>query len=178
MTTTLDPRFDIAYRFGVGVPGGALSRGAGRPDLAVALLEKGLRARPDKWEYMQDIGFVHYWWRTITAPRPSGSTRPARCRARRGGCGRWPPRRWPRVATGSRRADVGNDRQSADNRMAAKRRRAAAAPVARARRDRRAAASVDLPRAAGAAAGGLARRSSARALRRRSARSRPARPTN
>ncbi len=27
------------------------------------LLEKGLRARPDKWEYMQDIGFVHYWYR-------------------------------------------------------------------------------------------------------------------
>jgi hypothetical protein len=31
--------------------------------LAIQLLEKGLAARPDKWEYMQDIGFVHYWWR-------------------------------------------------------------------------------------------------------------------
>ena len=30
--------------------------------MAVALLEKGLAARPDKWEYMQDIGFVYYWW--------------------------------------------------------------------------------------------------------------------
>jgi hypothetical protein len=36
--------------------------GAGRPDLAIALLEKGLRERPDKWEYMQDAGFVHYWY--------------------------------------------------------------------------------------------------------------------
>jgi hypothetical protein len=27
------------------------------------LLEKGLRIRTDKWEYMQDIGFVHYWYR-------------------------------------------------------------------------------------------------------------------
>jgi hypothetical protein len=27
----------------------------------VALLEKGLRERPDKWEYMQDAGFVYYW---------------------------------------------------------------------------------------------------------------------
>ena len=36
--------------------------GPGRPDLAIALLEKGLRERPDKWEYMQDIGFVHYWY--------------------------------------------------------------------------------------------------------------------
>jgi hypothetical protein len=37
--------------------------GPGRPDLAIRLLEKGLRERPDKWEYMQDIGFVHYWYR-------------------------------------------------------------------------------------------------------------------
>jgi hypothetical protein len=29
----------------------------------VALLEKGLAARPNRWEYAQDIGFVHYWWR-------------------------------------------------------------------------------------------------------------------
>jgi hypothetical protein len=36
--------------------------GPGRPDLAVKLLEKGIRERPDKWEYMQDIGFVYYWY--------------------------------------------------------------------------------------------------------------------
>src|SRR5262249_30898063 len=41
----------------------AYPRGPGRPDLAIALLEKGLRAQPDKWEYMEDIGFVHYWYR-------------------------------------------------------------------------------------------------------------------
>ena len=40
----------------------AYPRGAGRPDLAVALLEKGIRAQPDKWEYMEDAGFVHYWY--------------------------------------------------------------------------------------------------------------------
>ena len=27
------------------------------------LLLKGLQASPTKWEYMQDIGFVHYWAR-------------------------------------------------------------------------------------------------------------------
>src|SRR5262249_32476590 len=27
------------------------------------LLEKGLREQPDKWEYMQDAGFVNYWWK-------------------------------------------------------------------------------------------------------------------
>jgi hypothetical protein len=62
LTTSLDPRFNIAYRFGAIFLAEAYPGGAGRPDLAIALLEKGLRERPDRWEYMQDIGFVHYWW--------------------------------------------------------------------------------------------------------------------
>ena len=62
LTTTLDPRFNIAYRFGSIFLAETYPGGPGRPDLAVALLEKGIRERPDKWEYMQDIGFVHYWW--------------------------------------------------------------------------------------------------------------------
>lgn len=63
LTTTLDPRFNIAYRFGAIFLAEPFPSGAGRPDLAIALLEKGLRERPDKWEYMQDVGFVHYWWK-------------------------------------------------------------------------------------------------------------------
>ncbi|MEQ1728211.1 MAG: hypothetical protein ABL982_07495 [Vicinamibacterales bacterium] len=63
LTTSLDPRFNIAYRFGSIFLAEPYPGGAGRPDLAIQLLEKGLAARPDKWEYMQDIGFVHYWWR-------------------------------------------------------------------------------------------------------------------
>ena len=63
LTTSLDPWFNIAYRFGSIFLAEPYPGGAGRPDLAVTLLEKGLAARPDKWEYMQDIGFVHYWWR-------------------------------------------------------------------------------------------------------------------
>jgi tetratricopeptide (TPR) repeat protein len=63
LTTTLDPRFNIAYRFGAIFLAEPSPGGAGRPDLAIALLEKGLREQPDKWQYMQDIGFVHYWWR-------------------------------------------------------------------------------------------------------------------
>jgi hypothetical protein len=62
LTTTLDPRFNIAYRFGSVFLAEPYPAGPGRPDLAIALLEKGLRGRPDKWEYMQDIGFVHYWY--------------------------------------------------------------------------------------------------------------------
>ena len=63
LTTTLDPRFNVAYRFGAIFLAEAYPSGPGRPDLAIALLEKGLRERPDKWEYMEDIGFVHYWFR-------------------------------------------------------------------------------------------------------------------
>jgi len=62
VTTTLDPAFTIAYRFGAVFLAEAYPGGPGRPDLAIALLEKGTRAQPDKWEYMQDIGFVHYWY--------------------------------------------------------------------------------------------------------------------
>jgi hypothetical protein len=63
ITTTLDPRFNIAYRFGAIYLGEAYPRGANRPEMAIALLEKGLRERPDKYEYMEDIAFVHYWFR-------------------------------------------------------------------------------------------------------------------
>src|SRR5262252_7574764 len=62
ITTTLDPRFNIAYRFGAVFLAEPYPGGSGRPDLAIALLEKGLRERPDKWEYLEDIGFVHYWY--------------------------------------------------------------------------------------------------------------------
>jgi len=61
ITTTLDPRFNIAYRFGAVFLSEKYPHGPGRPDLAVALLEKGLRNSPEKWQYWQDIGFVYYW---------------------------------------------------------------------------------------------------------------------
>ncbi|MGH9371265.1 MAG: tetratricopeptide repeat protein, partial [Vicinamibacterales bacterium] len=61
ITTSLDPLFSIAYRFGSiflseGYPGGP-----GRPDQAIALLRKGIAAQPTKWEYYHDIAFVYYW---------------------------------------------------------------------------------------------------------------------
>jgi len=62
LTTSLDPRFNIAYRFGSLFLAEPAPGGAGRPDLAVKLLEKGLAVTPDKWEYMLDVGFIHYWW--------------------------------------------------------------------------------------------------------------------
>jgi len=60
--TTLDPQFRAAYRFGAIFLTEAYPNGPARPDLAIALLQRGLRANPGAWEYMHDIGFVYYWW--------------------------------------------------------------------------------------------------------------------
>lgn len=62
ITTTLDPRFNIAYRFGAIFLTESYPDGPGRPDQAVALLQKGARQMPAQWEYLMDIGFVYYWW--------------------------------------------------------------------------------------------------------------------
>jgi hypothetical protein len=61
LTTTLDPYFGIAYRFGAIFLSEPPPGGPGRPDLAIALLRKGIAAQPQKWQYFHDIGFVHYW---------------------------------------------------------------------------------------------------------------------
>jgi hypothetical protein len=63
LTTSLDPRFNIAYHFGSLFLAEPPPGGPGRADLALALLEKGLQTQPRKWDLMQAIGFVHYWWR-------------------------------------------------------------------------------------------------------------------
>lgn len=61
LTTTLDPYFSIAYRFGAIYLGEPYPDGPGRADLAIQLLKKGIAAQPDKWQYLQDLGFVYYW---------------------------------------------------------------------------------------------------------------------
>jgi tetratricopeptide (TPR) repeat protein len=63
LTVSLDPYFNVPYQFGAIFLAEEPPGGPGRPDLAIALLEKGLKAQPDKWEFAQAIGFVHYWSR-------------------------------------------------------------------------------------------------------------------
>jgi hypothetical protein len=62
LTTSLDPRFNVAYYFGAVFLAERFPGGPGRPDLAIALLKKGFSAQPQRWEFAQAIGFVHYWW--------------------------------------------------------------------------------------------------------------------
>jgi hypothetical protein len=63
LTTSLDPLFNIAYQFGALFLAEPPPGGPGQPELAIALLQKGLQVQPEKWEFAQQIGFVHYWWR-------------------------------------------------------------------------------------------------------------------
>jgi hypothetical protein len=67
LTTSLDPKFNIAYRFGSIFLTEPPPGGPGRGDLAIRLLEKGLASQPQRWEYAQDIGFVYYRARDYTS---------------------------------------------------------------------------------------------------------------
>ncbi len=61
VTTALDPQLLPAYRFGSMFLSDNPPRGAGRPDLAVRLLERGIKANPDQWRLYQDLGNVYYF---------------------------------------------------------------------------------------------------------------------
>ena len=63
IATTLDPYFNIVYRFGAVFLAEGYPDPPGRPDLAIRLLEKGFAANPTRWQYLYDAAFVHYWWR-------------------------------------------------------------------------------------------------------------------
>jgi len=61
ITTTLDPNLLVAYRFGAMFLSQRRPTGAGRPDLAVELIQRGIKANPDYWRLYQDLGFVYYY---------------------------------------------------------------------------------------------------------------------
>jgi len=61
ITTTLDPNLIVAYRFGSTFLSDVPPRGAGHPELAVKLLERGIAANPEYWRFYQDLGNVYYF---------------------------------------------------------------------------------------------------------------------
>jgi len=61
ITTTLDQNLLISYRFGAMFLSQAAPTGAGRPDLAVQLIQRGIQANPDYWRLYEDLGFVYYF---------------------------------------------------------------------------------------------------------------------
>jgi tetratricopeptide (TPR) repeat protein len=62
LTTDLDPRFKVAYRFGALFLSEPPPGGPGRADQAIALLQRAIERDDGGWEYYQDLGFVYYWW--------------------------------------------------------------------------------------------------------------------
>jgi hypothetical protein len=60
ITTDLDPRLEVAYRYGAIFLAEPFPEGAGRPREAVLVLEKGVRHNPLSWRLRQDLGFFHY----------------------------------------------------------------------------------------------------------------------
>jgi tetratricopeptide (TPR) repeat protein len=80
ITTTLDPNLLISYRFGAMFLSQAAPVGAGRPDLAVQLIQRGIQANPDYWRLYEDLGFVYYFdlkdYQKASAAFLEGSKRP------------------------------------------------------------------------------------------------------
>lgn len=60
ITTTLDPNLLVAYHFGAIFLSQRAPGGAGRPDLAVQLMQRGIKANPDYWRFYEDLGFIYY----------------------------------------------------------------------------------------------------------------------
>lgn len=61
ISSTLDPNLIVAYRFGATFLSDTPPRGAGEPEKAVELLERGIKANPEFWRFYQDLGDVYYF---------------------------------------------------------------------------------------------------------------------
>ncbi len=60
VTTTLDPQLLVAYQFGSIFLSQQPPEGAGQPDKAIELIERGIRANPQDWELYYNLGFIYY----------------------------------------------------------------------------------------------------------------------
>ncbi len=61
ITTDLDPHLIIAYEFGSIFLSQPAPAGAGQPEKAAALVEKGIRANPTYWRLYFTLGYIHYF---------------------------------------------------------------------------------------------------------------------
>lgn len=71
ITTTLDPRFELAYRYGAIFLAEPRPQGAGQAEAALRLLEKGAREMPTSWKVRWDAGY----FRHLFLGDPSGGAR-------------------------------------------------------------------------------------------------------
>ena len=61
IATTLDPHLLVAYEFGATFLAQKPPEGAGDPDAAVRLVERGVRENPSAWRLYYNLGFIHYF---------------------------------------------------------------------------------------------------------------------
>jgi hypothetical protein len=61
VATTLDPHLIVAYRFGSTFLSEPSPRGAGRPDLGIGLINRGIHENPEYWRLYEDLGFIYYF---------------------------------------------------------------------------------------------------------------------
>jgi tetratricopeptide (TPR) repeat protein len=61
ITTYLDPHLLVAYEFGANFLAPRPPNGAGKPEQAVELVERGIRANPDAWRLYYNLGFIYYF---------------------------------------------------------------------------------------------------------------------
>ncbi len=61
ITTDLDPHLIVAYEFGSIFLSQPPPAGAGQPDKAAQLVEKGIRENPDHWRLYFTLGYIHYF---------------------------------------------------------------------------------------------------------------------
>lgn len=61
VASTLDPHLMPVYHLGSMYLSDSPPRGAGRPDLAAQLIQRGIAANPEQWRLYYDLGFVYYF---------------------------------------------------------------------------------------------------------------------
>ncbi len=62
ITTSLDPRLEIAYRYGATFLAEPSPNGAGDPQSGIEILRKGVQQIPDSWRLRQDLALFHYFF--------------------------------------------------------------------------------------------------------------------
>jgi hypothetical protein len=62
ITTALDPRFELAYRYGAIFMSEPSPHGAGRPDEGIEILMQGVAALPGSWRLRFEIGSAYYFF--------------------------------------------------------------------------------------------------------------------
>ena len=62
ITTSLDPRMEIAYRYGATFLAESYPAGAGEPKAAIEVLRKGVENNPQSWRLRQELALFHYFF--------------------------------------------------------------------------------------------------------------------